>query len=506
MRIAVGRQPKRFRLRLGPRPPWPVDQFEATLKPSAWLKLLQLTTTSAYALPPPAGAAKTISPLGSTTARSGADNGASFSHLQTFDPPEGALLADQPTIFAGPGELDTQTGIRKEALWLTYHTATIIFVPPATFTQAYGFPKVHSAEIRGRGPSDVGPFDQQHTFDLEGALADISLGPTGEVLVAYSRADGSGAVNRPIVICHDPDGRGTNAGFSPCSLTPFDTGALNFPDISIGYDRSSATNARAYLIYTHRSVGSSDPNLFLRTCDTTSHPACSGATSWSASELVNDDTTTARQSLPWMDVDPASGVVGISWYDTRGDPANLAAEVYAAARAAGASGTFSPNRLVSTLPEASNGDYGDYTGLSFFGGVFFPSWADNSQSSSNLDAYVAPVSVLEGSDGDADGIPDTIDNCATQPNANQYDADLDGYGNRCDADFDQTYLVSIGDFNAFRVCQGSSDPSCAEMDLDGDGTVEEGDDFAIFSALYGKAPGPSGSKCKKLPPRDRSCL
>jgi hypothetical protein len=206
-----------------------------------------------------------------------------------------------------------------------------------------------------------------------------------------------------------------------------------------------------------------------------------------------------------MDVDPASGFVGISWFDTRGDPTGATSELYAALREP-SSGMITPNRLVSTLPVASSGLLGDYTGQSFVGGVLVPSWEDKSQSTS-LDAYVAFVHITDGSDGDTDGIPNNIDNCTAKPNLNQYDADLDGFGNYCDADFDQTNVVSIGDFVQFRACLGSSDPSCAEQDLDGDGTVEEGDDFAIFVSLFtAQNPGPSGSRCKKLPPRDRSCL
>ena len=46
-------------------------------------------------------------------------------------------------------------------------------------------------------------------------------------------------------------------------------------------------------------------------------------------------------------------------------------------------------------------EYGDYTGLSYLGGSFYPSWADNSNSTgdnpdgalSKFDAYTAKVTV-----------------------------------------------------------------------------------------------------------------
>lgn len=443
------------------------------------------------------------------------DNGASFTHLQTFaplpdlfEPPYEAFGFDQPTLAVGPGELDSATGIRTETLWLSYHVYAIhAYVGSVVYR--YGLPRVHSAQILGRGLSDVGPFDAGQALPLEGALLDISAGPSGEAMVAYSRAVFSGEINRPIVICHDGNGRTDGLGFS-CSTTPFDTEASRFPDIIIRYDRSAATSARAYLAYSRKISATSRADLLLRSCDTASTPACSSDESWPTAQTVSDDIVDADQSVPAMDVDPASGLVALSWYDTRDDAAHITAELYAVVRPPGASESFSPNRKVSTLPGSSNASfYGDYSGLSFFAGVFFSSWADNSQVLSNLDAYVAPVAILDGADDDADGadgIPTSIDNCTTKANLNQLDADLDGFGNRCDADFDQTGLASIGDFAFFKNCLGSSDPNCGEADLDGNGAIESQDDFAIFTSLYGKAPGPSGSKCKKAPPRDRSCL
>ena len=66
---------------------------------------------------------------------------------------------------------------------------------------------------------------------------------------------------------------------------------------------------------------------------------------------------------------------------------------------------FTPNLRISAgtsnSHDAQNGiDYGDYTGLSFYGGVAHPAWSDNSNSTGNnpdgrlhqLDIYSAAVS------------------------------------------------------------------------------------------------------------------
>jgi hypothetical protein len=67
-------------------------------------------------------------------------------------------------------------------------------------------------------------------------------------------------------------------------------------------------------------------------------------------------------------------------------------------------------------------------------------------------------------DTDGDGVIDNLDNCAGLVNSEQCDTDLDGYGNGCDPDFDQSNQVGIPD-------------------------------FATFAAAFGLAPGPSGLLC-----------
>src|SRR5438128_657165 len=68
--------------------------------------------------------------------------------------------------------------------------------------------------------------------------------------------------------------------------------------------------------------------------------------------------------------------------------------------------TFTTNSQISAgtsnSHDSGNGiDYGDYTGLSFYGGIAHPAWADNSNSTRNnpdgtlhqLDIYTAAVAV-----------------------------------------------------------------------------------------------------------------
>jgi hypothetical protein len=96
-----------------------------------------------------------------------------------------------------------------------------------------------------------------------------------------------------------------------------------------------------------------------------------------------------------------------------------------------------------------------------------------------------------GADSDGDGIVETLDNCSSAPTPSQRDTDSDGYGNRCDADFDQNQIANVGDLAQIERVFFSADPLA---DLNGDGVVGFGD-LAIAKALSFRPPGPSGLGC-----------
>jgi len=108
---------------------------------------------------------------------------------------------------------------------------------------------------------------------------------------------------------------------------------------------------------------------------------------------------------------------------------------------------------------------------------------------------------------DNDGIPDVLDKClydsrnAIPPGT--CDTDQDGYGNVCDADFDQNFVVSSIDFShGFIPAFKGSDPSPwpQGMDMDCNGAVTSADFSSYFipkfkGGLGGTVPGPSGLAC-----------
>jgi hypothetical protein len=109
------------------------------------------------------------------------------------------------------------------------------------------------------------------------------------------------------------------------------------------------------------------------------------------------------------------------------------------------------------------------------------------QVSDGIVSAQATVSVSVFVDADGDGVPDDVDNCLGVFNPDQRDTDGDGFGNRCDADFNNDGVVNFADLAIFRARFATSN---ADADLNGDGIVNFAD-LAIFRALFGRPPGPS---------------
>ncbi len=101
-------------------------------------------------------------------------------------------------------------------------------------------------------------------------------------------------------------------------------------------------------------------------------------------------------------------------------------------------------------------------------------------------------------DTDADGAHDGQDNCSAAANGplvpdsggnSQLDTNGDGYGNRCDPDFNNNGVVDSQDGSLLKAAFGSA--AFPDRDLNGNGSVDS-QDGAILKSRFGQAPGPSG--------------
>jgi len=117
------------------------------------------------------------------------------------------------------------------------------------------------------------------------------------------------------------------------------------------------------------------------------------------------------------------------------------------------------------------------------------------QDSATLDASGELTIAI--ADLDADGVPDSADNCPAVDNASQLDSNGNGVGNACDGDLTGDGVTGLPDMNALRAAFGTryGEPGFdASADLDGDGAVGNAD-YAVFRQLLqvslgGSAPAP----------------
>jgi autotransporter-associated beta strand protein len=132
-----------------------------------------------------------------------------------------------------------------------------------------------------------------------------------------------------------------------------------------------------------------------------------GAT-WSAPVQVNDDVTTRSQFMPAIALDQTTGYVAVTWYDARNSASNTAVQVFGSVSTDGGA-TFATNVQISagatdaTAPTAGSFNLGDFDKMDFSHGVFYRTWADNSNSTGDnpngtlnaLNIYTAKVTVAK---------------------------------------------------------------------------------------------------------------
>ena len=226
------------------------------------------------------------------------DGGATFSHQLAL-----ANLTDQPVVAAG-----------YNSVWVTYNRGGV-------------------DTVVGANASSFG---------------DLSVGPQGQVMVAFGPNGSTGGV----VVATDPDGLRplgftTAVQVTPTNVPGFDhiPAAPNWgidPEAHLAWDQSGgAHSGRVYLSYLDAPAADLANTLLY-----VMHSDDGGAT-WSAPVLVNDDGTNASHFMPGFAVDQTTGVVGATWYDTRGDPTRVNARYFGSVSVDGGD-TWSANFPIAT--------------------------------------------------------------------------------------------------------------------------------------------------------------
>jgi hypothetical protein len=321
--------------------------------------------------------------------RASTDAGVTFSNL-VLTISSGKKALDQPTVKAGPGIVAGQ-----EAVWILYRNKTALMARGAAvagFNAIGGF----GAELAIPGSAS-------------GNFGDVAIGPNGQVAVAYQTPSGTAGPST-IQFASNSSGSASGSFLLATSTVPTQVGGFRAipaqpkrtvdAEVGLAYDISGGPHrGRLHLVYTDApNATSNDLNIFTRYSDD------NGAT-WSSPHRVNTDTGTNSQFFSKIALDPTTGFIAVVWYDCRNSAANNRVELWGTVSLDGGE-TFLPEVKISAGSTSGVGlgggnELGDYLGLDFYGGVFHPCWADNSNSTgdnpdstNNLDFYTAAVTVV----------------------------------------------------------------------------------------------------------------
>ena len=324
-----------------------------------------------------------------------------LSKNKKFHPPGSRTKApvDQPTVTTGAG-----------MVWVCWKL----------FNGKHSGIRATGARVSGLGRIGRFIIPELAPGSAEGNFGDIAIGPGGQVMVVYQdNIPTEGPSNMWVNV--DPDGLGAG-GFGPRILVGrTNVGGFDYippqsnrsvdAETGLAWDRSGGPRTgRVYLVYTdERPNESNDTDIFVRF-------STNAGRTWSKRVRVNDVGRNS-QFNPRIALDQTTGAIAVSWHDARNDVGNGGpgdtngipnddAQFFATASVNGGVG-FLPNVRVSAgtsnAAASNNGvEYGDYTGLSFYAGRFYPSWADNSNSTgdnpdgrlSTFDVYTAKITLV----------------------------------------------------------------------------------------------------------------
>ncbi len=212
--------------------------------------------------------------------------------------------------------------------------------------------------------SDLGGDCVDEDETVEGAVP--AVGPAGQIYLAWAghgkiyfdrSFDGGLSFGQDIQVADQPGGWDFGIpGIWRCNGLP-----ITACDVSMSRHRG-----RVYVVFSDQRNGTHNTDVFLCYSDD------EGST-WSDPHKVNDDTGETQQFLPWLSVDPATGMVSVVFYDRRNSTTG-ATEVTVAVSTDG--GENFTNTIVSNSPFTpwASVFFGDYIGLDSLDGTVYATW------------------------------------------------------------------------------------------------------------------------------------
>lgn len=224
---------------------------------------------------------------------------------------------------------------------------------------------------------------------------------------------GSKSGNNSLYYCYSDDGG--DSFTDPKKITDFEFyGYQNFPGYNPADTLVGLLTSRFYAcpqLAVEKSSDIENPNVYVTWTaygigeraqtgiDVYFSKSEDGGATWSEPKIVNDDGGPNAQYYSTIDVNE-NGVIVMTWYDRRDDPANLSADYYMAF-SFDEGETFEPQFAISSQKSnfseigMQNGGFGigEYNATVTTKGYAIPFWADGRGGFGSLDVYAAFVPI-----------------------------------------------------------------------------------------------------------------
>ena len=318
--------------------------------------------------------------------------------LRSYNSPDGGQTWNFEATPSG-----AQTNVDREIMW-TDHSPTSPFKDQIYLIWHQGVPGFVARRTAGSGGNWQAPVQISGAEQTSSAIgADIKTNSAGDVFAFYPDPDGSGKLR----LAKSTDGGATfqsprkdGTGFVQIASLFATTRRLSIPSDDAAVSRGArvfvsggayrtATKDLVYQVWPDLSgeagcaTGAGPGSNAASTCKTRIwfSRSTDGGANWSAPQMLNNQASLNDQSFSRLSVDETDGTLMVVYYDTVNDPTRLSSDIWAQYSTDDGVTWSAPIQITTaatneTTAGANNFSYGDYSGLTGFGGRYFACWTD----------------------------------------------------------------------------------------------------------------------------------
>jgi hypothetical protein len=312
-----------------------------------------------------------------------------------------------------------QTNVDREIMW-TDHSPTSSYKDQIYVIWHQGVPGFVARRTAGASGAWQAPVQISGAEQTGSAIgADIKTNSAGDVFAFYPDPDGSGKLR----LAKSTDGGATfqsplldGTGFVQIASLFATTRRLSIPSDRADIARGArvfmsggayrtATKDLVYLVWpdlsgeTGCTTGAGPGANAASTCKTriwfTS--SADGGKHWNPPQMLNNQPSLNDQSFSRLSVDETNGALMVVYYDTVNDPTRLSSDIWAQYSVDDGVSWSGPIQIATaatneTTAGANPFSYGDYSGLTGYGGRYFACWTDR-RSGGFEEIWGAPLAI-----------------------------------------------------------------------------------------------------------------